>query len=457
MEHKESYGNKIYKPSRYNWYYSDNNIFLILNTIHWKIYELELVTYNLLRNNLYINSNDINNEVLLMTLIKEGLLQEYSVDEINVMEHFVNLAKYDQELKVTIIPTAMCNFRCTYCYQDHESGHMNDEIENRIIKFFEKNIKKYKSINIEWFGGEPLIQRERVIRLSKRIKEIGRINHVPTIGSMTTNGYLLDLNTFEQLVKSNLLYYQITLDGPKEIHDKLRPHISGNGSFETIFNNLLDIKENSTNSHFKIAIRINVCRINSQEIDEFLTYINNIFADDHRFEYIIETVKDWGGESVKEIKEGLFDYRNQLNSIISDKVKSDILLYDEFSESISNRICHSSKVNGFVINYDGIVCKCAKAMYEDIEVQEKNKIGELNINGLINYDEIKNSQWLAFKEIDNECKDCCWLPACITMHCPLTNILKVKPKCFFEDNGEETINKSILNAYKKKKYIVIGG
>jgi uncharacterized protein len=445
-----------YKPSKYNWYYSFNSTYLILNTLSWKIYKLDKSIYYFLKEKEKLNSNDFNYKNILNILLQEGLLQLNTIDENMLMYYKINIAKYDSQLNVTIIPTEECNFRCVYCYQDHKMGSMDDNVEKKVIKFFNKNIRKYKSINIEWFGGEPLLQKDRVIRIAQSVKLAGSKNHVPVVASMTTNGYLLDLETFEKLTKQNILYYQITLDGLQKIHDRTRPHVSGKGTYNKIIKNLLEIKEYSQNRYFRIAIRVNVNKTNCKYIEPFLEELKQHFNNDRRFIFFIETVKDWGGKSIIKMKDDLFQFKHQLNDFLSNEVISSLPMYDEFFESISSRMCHSSKANGFVINYDGGIYKCAKAMYEDEDVQRINKIGTLNINGSIQVDERNDSQWLVLKDVNYECLSCCLLPACIILHCPLSSVKKQTRMCLYKDVGNQWINGYIYNAYRNKKYIKIG-
>lgn len=446
---------KNYKSSKYNWYYLYDNTCLILHTLNWKIYKVSTSTFKYLQSNSILQKTIPTNQEL-MYLHKEGLILEDVYDEDLLMHHYLNSAKYNKELQVTIIPTEACNFRCVYCYQDHKNGFMDDESEARIIKFFQKNMHLYESVSTDWFGGEPLLQKDRLIRIAQAIKNAGRENHIPVIGNITTNGYLLDYETFEKLVSCNILYYQISLDGPKSIHDIQRPHVSGKGSYDVIVNNLIDIKTHSKKQHFKILIRVNISKDNSAFMESFIDQLEQIFNDDKRFIFLMETVKDWGGSSVKQMDKSLFDNRNQIEDILNKGVQSKLTLYDGFFEGISNRICYSNKSNGFVLNYDGCVYKCAKAMYENSEIRDTNKIGELYQNGKMKIDERKKSQWLSGKNLEEKCEGCSWLPVCLSMYCPLTKVSNKKSKCFIEENGVHTLNDIIRNAYKRNKYITIG-
>jgi len=69
-------------------------------------------------------------------------------------------------LSFIILPTDDCNFRCQYCYEDHEKRRMSISYLDLIARFVDKNIEKYKGLKVEWFGGEPLLELESIYYLS---------------------------------------------------------------------------------------------------------------------------------------------------------------------------------------------------------------------------------------------------------------------------------------------------
>jgi len=74
------------------------------------------------------------------------------------------------------------------------------------------------------------------------------------VPSITTNAYKLNFSTFNSLVNFGVTAYQITLDGPSEIHDQQRVLANGRGTFKTIWNNLLDIRDSNLDA--KIRLRV---------------------------------------------------------------------------------------------------------------------------------------------------------------------------------------------------------
>ena len=78
----------------------------------------------------------------------------------------------DNFMHIMILPTDACNFRCVYCYENAENSYMSEENEQALLKYFKKKIPKLSGLRISWFGGEPLVRKEQVLRITKTmIKE----------------------------------------------------------------------------------------------------------------------------------------------------------------------------------------------------------------------------------------------------------------------------------------------
>jgi len=127
-----------------------------------------------------------------------------------------------------------CNFRCSYCYEQNlqkkgkewlDSRMSKEQIDNIITIL--KNEKEPEKLNISFYGGEPLTKDnfEIISYTIEKLREIG-IQSVHTI----TNGY--ELEYYEEYLGKFLNNFQITLDGPAEIHNKRRPAIGNKKSFK---------------------------------------------------------------------------------------------------------------------------------------------------------------------------------------------------------------------------------
>jgi uncharacterized protein len=121
--------------------------------------------------------------------------------------------------QLIILPTEKCNFRCSYCYEDFMIGKMKEPVIQGIERFMERRIPELSQFSISWFGGEPLMAKNIVLRIAAHASRLCKQHGVSLDGGLTTNGYILDLDLFEELLSYNQRFFQITLDGWRDGHD----------------------------------------------------------------------------------------------------------------------------------------------------------------------------------------------------------------------------------------------
>ena len=128
-----------------------------------------------------------------------------------------------------------CNLRCKYCFASTgdfgiDRSLMSKETGEKAIDFAISGSKQRKNIDIDFFGGEPLVNPKVVKHLVKyarmREKESGKNIKL----TLTTNGVLLDDEMIEFLNENNVLLV-LSLDGRPDVHDKMRPTAAGKGSY----------------------------------------------------------------------------------------------------------------------------------------------------------------------------------------------------------------------------------
>ena len=132
-----------------------------------------------------------------------------------------------------------CNLACKYCFADEGEYHgqkrelMSLEVGKKALDFLIENSGNRVNLEVDFFGGEPLMNFDVV----KEIVAYGRSREKEANKNfrftLTTNGVLLNDDVIEFCNKeiSNVV---LSLDGRKEIHDKMRPTRNGKGSFDVI-------------------------------------------------------------------------------------------------------------------------------------------------------------------------------------------------------------------------------
>ena len=211
----------------------------------------------------------IDNEELKVLCDQKFLIND-NTDEISIIEKRKKYGIEDKNrLDVVLMPTLNCNFSCKYCYENHIASSMNDLTERSLIKWLNKGIPKYKFVLIHWYGGEPLLEINRILTISGHIQTIAKANNVGLAIHITTNGYLLNKKNILDLINCNIIDFQVTLDGSEKHHDALRVLKNGKATFKKIFQNIINLS--MINSNVKISLRINFNHTNLDSIPELLS------------------------------------------------------------------------------------------------------------------------------------------------------------------------------------------
>ena len=144
----------------------------------------------------------------------------------------------------------VCNLNCSYCFASQGKYHgdraiMSYEVGKQALDFLVANSKGRRNLEVDFFGGEPLMNFDVVKRLVAYARSIEKAAGKNFRFTLTTNGVLIDDDVIDFANKecSNVV---LSLDGRKEIHDKYRVDYAGNGSWEKIvpkFQKLVEARE----------------------------------------------------------------------------------------------------------------------------------------------------------------------------------------------------------------------
>lgn len=417
-----------------------NNVF-VFNTLSRK---LVLLPTKMLGNLSTMKENT------LKELKKNNILVDSKIDEIRDLKTQINIKRYaSDKLMLTIIPTNACNFKCIYCYQPIRYDYMKKDVANNTLKWLAKNLRYYKEVNLNWFGGEPLVQKSQMCNLMVSISQLCKQKGVSMVASITTNGYLLDVKTFQRLVENGLLFYQITIDGPREVHNQQRPHKINDNSYDVIINNLIQISKLPSKMRFEIGVRINISgKMEEKDVIKFIDEMKKNFGHDKRFVFVWQWVRDWGGERIKSaapqtLTKSSNDCLQYLQYASEQGLKSPSIL----SSTCGTDSCEAFYKNGYVINYDGKVFKCAMRM----EDYESNCIGFIDDNGRMVLNE-NERMWLSDDVINEACLKCILLPICLTNRCHYSVKVKSELKCM---ECRDLLDSQINSMINDNKYLKV--
>lgn len=177
------------------------------------------------------------------------------------------------KLSIMLIMTYDCNCDCKYCFEDLDSGLKEKGDWNQVTNYIIKQYKTgYEELELSFFGGEPILEVDKMILIYNQLIQ----NDINVKSVVITNGVLLTSNNIKKLARAGIKNYQITLDGPKEIHDSRRPCKNGESSWDAIIKNINILEENGC----AISIRINIDSTNVNYLPEICSCLPNTFYDD---------------------------------------------------------------------------------------------------------------------------------------------------------------------------------
>ncbi|MGC9338076.1 MAG: radical SAM protein, partial [Candidatus Cloacimonadia bacterium] len=262
-----------YKLSRYNILFGYKNKYYIYNSMSNALANIEKELYVSLQKE---NLKDI--DKYYKNLQRGNFIIPTDLNELEKINFLYEKWKHKNLLALTLVPTLMCNLHCKYCYQKRRNEKMNEEIYKAILNYTIKNFlkKNIKSVSLTWYGGEPLLLKQDIIKFHKDLSNFVEKKSIET--NIVTNGILLNrdfINTLKKLTKIHQI--QVTFDGSKEIHDRKRYLKNGKGTYDIILNNVLSIID-----LVPISIRVNIDKTSIKSIDTLLEHFVSLNLNKHK-------------------------------------------------------------------------------------------------------------------------------------------------------------------------------
>ena len=292
-------------------------------------------------------------------------------------------------LHLILLPTEACNFRCTYCYEDFGLGRMQPRVVRGVKHLLSDRADELSDLTLSWFGGEPLLAMDVVEDVLAHVERLRRRHPGLAFSSdMTTNGHLLDLPTFDRLLKLGVSRFQVSFDGPPERHDRTRRQAGGGGTFERVFGNLRSLTERD--DPFEIHLRVHVDRENHREIPTLLDGCAEAFGEDARFRVFLRKLSRLGGPNDADLP--VFDdedeFADVLRGLQNHAAERGLAQHVPPTEGPVTA-CYASKANSFVVRADGRVNKCTVVLDHP-----RNQVGRLHESGRLELEGGGVVQWM---------------------------------------------------------------
>ena len=187
-----------------------------------------------------------------------------------------------------------CNLACRYCFagEGEYKGNrslMSFEIGKKALDFLVENSGSRRNLEVDFFGGEPLLNFDVVKKLVAYGREIEKVKDKHFRFTLTTNGVLLndDIIEFANKEMDNVV---LSIDGRKEVHDYMRPFKNGAGSYDLIIDKFKKVAE--TRNQTKYYVRGTFTHNNLDFVEDVLS-----LADEGFEQISVEPVVADPGES----------------------------------------------------------------------------------------------------------------------------------------------------------------
>lgn len=174
-----------------------------------------------------------------------------------------------------------CNLNCSYCFASQGKYHgeralMSFEVGKRALDFLIENSGNRRNLEVDFFGGEPLMNFQVVKDLVAYARSIEKEKNKNFRFTLTTNGVLIDDDVidFANREMSNVV---LSLDGRKEIHDRFRVDYAGNGSFDKIVPKFQEFVKRRDNKNY--YMRGTFTHANPDFLEDIKTMLNLGFTE----------------------------------------------------------------------------------------------------------------------------------------------------------------------------------
>ena len=420
------------KPSRYNFFFDgEGGAILAFNSMTAALAKIEPEKWSIiqafLENPNRLPENKTEKE-LLEQLKYGGFLIDEDFDELAHLKVTNRMTRFSRDLlSITIAPTMKCNFACFYCYEVKSMGSMPEEIQKSLLDFVKERLPGTRKLEVNWYGGEPLLALNIIESLSKVFIELCDNKGVNYFSHLVTNGYLLTPENAQRLSDLKVLSAQVTLDGPPDIHDKRRVLSNGGPTFWKILENI-----KLASDLMKIHLRVTVDKTNIGETGRLLDILEK--------------------EGIRE-KISIYYSRTTPYSDVCADAENICIPKDEFdTENLRSlkelltrgfrawqkprrraNACNADALNAFLILPNGDIHKC----WIGTGTMEESLVGSV-FDGEFNHNLVK---WLSLDVFEEkQYVDCKILPLCMG-GCPAVSLRKLPglTRRLCEFHNEETL------------------
>ena len=252
--------------------YKLNGYNIVLDVFSGAVHSVDEVAFDVITMYENHSKDEIVKEILLKYGESEKITEQDVLDCIDDVEELKSQGKlfsqdeyadkaFDFKNRNTVIKALClhvahtCNLNCEYCFASQGKYHgdralMSFEVGKRALDFLIENSGSRTNLEVDFFGGEPLMNWDVVKQLVAYGREQEKLHNKHFRFTLTTNGMLLDDEVIE-FANKEMHNVVLSLDGRKDVHDRLRKTVNGKGSYDVIVPKFQDfVKKRGQNGYY---------------------------------------------------------------------------------------------------------------------------------------------------------------------------------------------------------------
>ena len=335
-------------------------------------------------------------------LIKKGQLYSEDVYE-KISKKFEDEPNYMKAVCLNVAHD--CNLRCKYCFADgegydQEKKLMSFEVAKKSIDFLIANSGPRKNIEVDFFGGEPLLDMDVVKKTVDYARSIEKQNNKNFRFTITTNATLLTEETMDYL-EENMVNIVLSIDGRKKVQDNIRIGINGQGTYDDILPKIKSMVARRHKSKKQYFIRGTYTSQNLDFSEDIKHFIDNGFK-----EISIEPVVLQPDNPLSIKEEYLEQIYKEYDKIFDELLKHDDVIFYHFNIDINGGACIYKRISGCGAGFEYIAVTPDGDMYPCHQLVGNKKFYMGNVYEGIKNNKISNDFRKSNIYNKPECKKC---------------------------------------------------
>lgn len=240
-----------------------------------------------------------------------------------------------------------CNLRCKYCFASTgDFGHgrklMTAETGKRAIDFLLANSGDRHNLELDFFGGEPLMNFGVVKEVVEYARSKEKEHNKNFRFTITTNGMLLDDEKIDYINKemSNVV---LSLDGRKAVNDRMRPRVDGSGSYDKIVNRYRQLVAGRGDKDY--YVRGTFTKYNLDFAKDVL-HINDLGFDQLSIEPVVASPEEDYAITLDDLPAIFNEYEHLAKAIINRKKQGSAINFFHFMIDLNQGPCAIKRLRG---------------------------------------------------------------------------------------------------------------